>query len=215
MAKALDFVREPLDLDVVHLPSAPELSIRELCHDLRQPIATIAALAEASRINPDLPEEVSQHLSHILKETAQMSELVTHLLSGRVAPVPVDAAKVAAEAVASAQVTYDGMLQVVAEPTTVVCDELALRRVLANLVENAMRAAGPGGTVVVTVKSMGRWVRFDVADTGPGFGAGPRGTGSYGLAIVDRFMRAHGGRIEIRRSHLGGALVRLRLPARA
>ncbi|MGH2706373.1 MAG: hypothetical protein ACRDJ4_15195, partial [Actinomycetota bacterium] len=42
-----------------------DLAIRELCHDLRQPVATIAALAEACRVTPGLSPEVQTRLLHI------------------------------------------------------------------------------------------------------------------------------------------------------
>ncbi|MGH2704121.1 MAG: hypothetical protein ACRDJ4_03210, partial [Actinomycetota bacterium] len=44
---------------------ATDLAIRELCHDLRQPVATIAALAEACRVTPGLSPEVQTRLLHI------------------------------------------------------------------------------------------------------------------------------------------------------
>ncbi|MGH7426683.1 MAG: sensor histidine kinase, partial [Candidatus Methylomirabilales bacterium] len=126
---------------------------------------------------------------------------------------PVDAGKVATEVVTSARVTFPGTLQVVAETgATVVADQVVLRRALTNLVENATRAAGPEGTVMVSVRRAGGWVSCEVSDSGPGFGAGPPGAGSLGLSIVERFVRTHHGRLDVSRGALGGALVRLRLP---
>lgn len=207
--------REMGDASVSAVATPPgELAIRELAHDLRQPVATIAALAEACRVTPGLPSEVQTRLLHILEESARMSAFIRQMLSQRLAPVPVDLGEFAREAAASAQVTSSGVVQAVVQSgAVVVADEVALHRVLGNLVDNAVRAAGEGGSVIITVKRSGGWVRCDVADSGPGFGEGPSGAGSYGLAIVERFLRAHRGRLEIRRSKLGGALLRMRLPA--
>jgi signal transduction histidine kinase len=79
--------------------------------------------------------------------------------------------------------------------------------------ENATRAAGPRGTVLVRVRRARRWVHCEIGDSGPGFGKGPTGSQSLGLAIVDRLARAHGGHLEILDSPLGGAMLRLSLPS--
>ncbi|HEY8199742.1 MAG TPA: ATP-binding protein, partial [Actinomycetota bacterium] len=94
----------------------------------------------------------------------------------------------------------------------VLVDEVGLRRSLANLVENATRAAGPEGSVLVRVRRARTWIHCEVSDSGPGFGKGPSGSQSLGLTIVDRLARSHGGRLEVLDSTLGGAMLRLSLP---
>jgi signal transduction histidine kinase len=119
---------------------------------------------------------------------------------------------------------------------------VALQRVLAILLSNATRAAGSHGTVLVgcTVRvgetrrgdgahGIGRSgqaddteavaVEMTVEDSGPGFGCVPSEYG-IGLLMADRIAREHGGSLEFGghldgTGRLGGAVVRLTLPAAA
>ncbi|HEX6765628.1 MAG TPA: ATP-binding protein [Polyangiaceae bacterium] len=106
-------------------------------------------------------------------------------------------------------------------------DRQMLRRVLINLVRNAMQAIGrSGGTgrVVVTLGTDSGDLVLDVEDSGPGIPDDLReavfdpyvttrtdGTG-LGLAIVKKIVVEHGGTISASRSALGGAKLRIRLP---
>lgn len=194
-------------------PEAEQL-IREICHDLRQPLATIKALAEAAATIPGVPGEVRSFIDQVIAETRRMSELTGRLLGESLALSSLDAVRVAQEVAGSARAVFQGQISVEADPgVTVVADEPSLRRALANLVENATRAAGPGGRVSVTVRRSGEWVDYEVNDSGPGFGAGPRGSASLGLAIVDRIAQTHGGSLQIGRSRFGGVQATLKLPA--
>ena len=202
--------RDPLQ------PGRREQSIREICHDLRNPIATISALAAAAMTQLDAPAEgptVRKRLEQIQEETRRMSQLVRQLLEDATTPTLLDAAVVAGDVAASCQVTFPGTIQVMASAgAMVVVDEIGLRRSLANLVENATRAAGPEGSVLVRVRRARSWIHCEVSDSGPGFGKGPSGSQSLGLTIVDRLARSHGGRLEVLDGTLGGAMLRLSLP---
>ena len=81
------------------------------------------------------------------------------------------------------------------------------------MLRNAIRAAGPEGQVRVTVSPSAGEVQIDVDDDGPGFGALPVQHG-IGLRSVRRLVRHAGGRVETGGpSRLGGASVRIHLPA--
>lgn len=107
----------------------------------------------------------------------------------------------------------------------------ALRTLIANLVENAIRhAPGPGRVDVAVALEDGRPL-LTVADSGPGIPAAERervfdrfyrrteggeaaepGSG-LGLAIVKTIADRHGATVELGDSPLGGLLVRVRFPA--
>ena len=82
---------------------------------------------------------------------------------------------------------------------------------LSNVVANAARAAGPGGRVTLTVREDDGAV-IDVADDGPGFGAGPPGTASLGLGIVRSLLEACGGSVAVHAPPDGGTTIQITLP---
>jgi two-component system, sporulation sensor kinase E len=103
-------------------------------------------------------------------------------------------------------------------------DPTQIQQVLVNLVKNAMHAMTKGGALTLQTGEGGDGVWVSVADTGGGipeeqinrifepfFTTRKKGTG-LGLMIVQRIVRAHGGRIELE-SHVGrGTTFRIWLP---
>ena len=107
-------------------------------------------------------------------------------------------------------------------------DLLALERVFANLVHNALKFTPPGGTIRVTTLQKKNMIVVAVKDTGVGIApedrsllfekyrdsAGQRqreGTG-LGLAIVKALVEAHNGRVEVDSSPGQGSCFSVYLP---
>jgi two-component system, sporulation sensor kinase E len=103
-------------------------------------------------------------------------------------------------------------------------DPTQMQQVLVNLVKNAMHAMTKGGTLTLQTGESADGVWMGITDTGGGipqeqinrifepfYTTKKTGTG-LGLMIVQRIVRAHGGRIELE-SHVGrGTTFRIRLP---
>jgi len=115
------------------------------------------------------------------------------------------------------------------KPAIVLLDHLMFRRVLINLVRNAMQAIGPAasgkGEVRVSLRRSGNYWEIDVDDNGPGIDpdlhgavfdpyvtSKNEGTG-LGLAIVKKIVMEHGGTVRALDGPLGGARVEVKLPA--
>jgi two-component system sensor histidine kinase GlrK len=115
---------------------------------------------------------------------------------------------------------------------TLTADREKLKLILDNLISNAVKFTPDGGTITLRAAydDEGRHLLLDVADNGPGIpvderprifeafyqGATPqgglvRGTG-IGLSVVQEFVHAHGGSIEIVDGEFAGAHFRVCLP---
>jgi signal transduction histidine kinase len=103
-----------------------------------------------------------------------------------------------------------------------------LEQVVANLIENAVDAVTPVGTVSVRLRRTGAAVLLEVEDDGPGmtqevlsratepfFTTKPKGKGTgLGLAIAVAIVRAHEGTLELLSHEGAGTRVDVRLPLR-
>ena len=201
--------------------------LREVCHDIRQPIAGVLALAGAVLAEPDLPEDARGRLEQIVELAEWQSELVDNWLEtaeGNAAPAEgrTDAVRVVNEAAAAERLIWPGDLTLIWPPERVLIrmHPVILRRMTANLLDNATRAAGPSGTVAVEVSRWDSRMLLAVEDDGPGFGWPVRGEGlakghGLGLSTVASQAVQCGGRLECGRSSLGGGRVSLWLPLAA
>jgi signal transduction histidine kinase len=186
--------------------------VQELHHDIRQPLAAIGALASAGMAQPDVPDVVVTCLERIRSETRMLLELCRHILEEMQAEQPVALDVAAREIAACAARSAQCAVEVEATPCTISTNPMDFRRALVNLLDNAVRAAGPDGAVSVIVQSDPRQVRLSVRDSGPGFGAIDGGCG-IGLGVVERYARRHGGMVEVGQSPSGGASVSIVLPS--
>jgi signal transduction histidine kinase len=204
------------DIEEARVERESARRLRELSHDLRQPLAAISALAEAAAsvvvATPSAPDAVLCCLEQISDESRQLLLLCRHVLDQLISFEPVPVHVVANEIVERSRAATQCRLEVDATPCVLRTDPIELRRVLVNLVENAQRAAGAGGTVEVAVRVAPGEVWIEVGDSGAGFGAAPAGSSGLGLVVLERFARRHGGRVEIGTSHLGGARVTCVIP---
>ncbi len=105
------------------------------------------------------------------------------------------------------------------------CSEEGLRRVLLNLLSNALQASPRHGVITVAARRSGKIIELTVADQGDGIPEAmreelflpfrtskPRGSG-LGLAICRKIIEGCGGSISAEAAPGGGALLRVLLPA--
>ncbi|MFN7942945.1 MAG: ATP-binding protein [Thermoanaerobaculia bacterium] len=105
-------------------------------------------------------------------------------------------------------------------------DPEQMRRVLINLIDNALEAVEPPGTVEVSAARRDDRVEIAVADSGRGvppelreklflpfFSTKKRGTG-MGLAIVHRMVSDHHGTLRVEANEPHGSVFRIEIPAR-
>lgn len=199
--------------------------VANVSHELKTPLTVVRGFAETLD-DEHLPlDQRRRFAAAILVNTRRMQRLVDDLLdlsriesgSWTPRPVQVELAPMAADVLAAAR--PDGerknltlRSEVAADASTLVADPVAMRQILANLVDNAVRHTA-SGEVVVFARRRDGGVAFGVRDTGSGIkpehlarvferfyrvdAARSReqgGTG-LGLAIVKHLVEAHGGRV--------------------
>jgi heavy metal sensor kinase len=211
-------------------------------HELRTPLTVMKGEAELAlrRVRP--AEDYRLVLESALEEIDRMTQIVDELLflsradMGEVAmeslPVRLDALVEDIQRQAGVLGQEQGV-QVLCgkvEPITVLGDELRLRELVLNLVDNAVKYSRPGGKVELTLDSAEDLARLSVADHGIGIpleaqarifdrfyrtdGArahAKKGTG-LGLPICKWIAEAHHGRIEVESAIGEGSRFTLVLP---
>jgi two-component system phosphate regulon sensor histidine kinase PhoR len=200
--------------------------VANVSHELKTPLTVIGGFAE-TLADPDTPTSQREKFAQtILANVRRMQRIVDDLLDlSRIesggwvpAPVRVDVASAAAEALSACRQTaldkgVDLSVTVGADATSVHADPTAVRQIISNLVDNAIRYTPAKGRITVFSERDGDGVWIGVSDTGIGIAAEhvPRiferfyrvdparsreagGTG-LGLSIVRHLAEAHGGRV--------------------
>lgn len=193
-------------------PAGPTaVGVRDLCHDLRQPVAALDALAAGLEDEEGLSAEGQERLGRLREQAQRLSALVAQFLQPP-PPVLVHLPVLARQAVAAARHLVRAPVELALDERAVVAgDPVLLSRVLVNLLQNADEAVASNGRVQLTVGCVDSEVLVTVEDSG----GGPRRTSSghgLGLTIVQAVVAAHGGRVDSEPSALGGLRVQVHLP---
>lgn len=196
---------------------------RRLAHEIKNPLTPIQLSAERLRrklvdISPPLQDLVQECTSTIIGEVESLKGLVDEFSQFARMPAPRAVPTDLHELLQGTLALYDGLFASVTldrhfdpDVSQVRVDPDQMKRVIINLVDNAIEAMGRQGTIVIetardTANSL---VRVVVADTGPGIPAAERdklflpyystkGRGSgLGLAIVRRIVAEHGGSVDV------------------
>jgi signal transduction histidine kinase len=191
-----------------------------VAHDIRSPLASVGLALELTKRNPQIGRGVLDRANATLQRIGQLVDgLLVFARSGEVPDeiCATNAVEVVTGVVDQMRLTAESCgveieLEPPAErPLVVACSAGVLISLVSNLVGNAVKHMGnaPVRHVTVRVQDLGRAVRFEVSDTGPGVPAelcerifdpyvragntGVPGIG-LGLATVRRLAEAHHGR---------------------
>jgi K+-sensing histidine kinase KdpD len=187
---------------------------------MRQPVASTLALAAAALTEPDLPAAARNRLEQIVEQAEWLADMIHGCLvvhqqeepgeRGKPGHDLADIVQVVREVVAAECLTWPGdvQLRVPTGPVWCLFSPALLRRTVSNVLDNAVRAAGPDGTVSVEIRPHDDGVMLAVEDNGPGFGEIPGGAG-LGLSVVASNVIKYGGRMEYGCGQRGGVRVSL------
>ena len=206
-----------------------------IAHEFRNGLATIQGYSKLLDLKA-LPESYRPYVEGIRAETVSLSEVVANFLNfarpAQLTLTRVDLSAIcerAAEEIRSDARVLGGDVTVSGTFGAVEGDEVLLRQAFSNLLRNAVEAcAGASVHPVVAIRSeidqAQRLSRITVVDNGPGIPAAARdrvfqpfftskrnGTG-LGLALVQKIIVFHNGRVVAGASPGGGASFQVTLP---
>lgn len=212
--------------DIRRLEAIRRDFVANVSHELKTPLTSIAGYAETLSAGDVPPEIAGRFLGTIRANARRMQRLVDDLLdlsrieSGRwvprrelvsIAPLLGETVQFLADRAEARRVRVE--TRVADDAATITGDADAVRQVLTNLLDNAIRHVADGGRVDIVARRDGAQVELAVTDNGSGipgehlpriferfYRADPArsreegGTG-LGLAIVKHLVEAHGGRV--------------------
>jgi two-component system phosphate regulon sensor histidine kinase PhoR len=212
--------------ELVTLNRARRDLVANISHELRTPITRIRLIIEGLFLDADKPKRKAsiQSLKEIAMETDSLLWLAQELLdlsmieSGeailRLVKTPLKQVVQHAIERLEAQAAMKDLKIVshVPQKAEVLCDADQLKRVLGNLIHNAIKWSPPGEAITITASEREDEITVSIFDNGPGVPeelrnrvferfyqadvsrSGDEGTG-LGLAICKHIVEAHGGRV--------------------
>ena len=218
-----------------------EEDVAQIVHDLKNPLSTI--VLEARLLDGALAHgrrsDARDGLARITRNVEFLDRMVQDLLdlcsfdAGHLElhPRPTELRRLLAQIIDRVVPTRDRdrvALQV-GEPVTATIDDLRIERVVANLLENALKYAPRITDVVVRLTAVDGAARVSVTDAGPGLTpeetgyvfdkfrrastAGAREGSGLGLYVSKKIVEAHGGRIGVISVRGAGSQFFFELPA--
>ena len=183
-------------------------------HELKTPLSLVRLHAEKLLAGGGISQENEEELQTLLEEVTRLNGTIDELLFLSRAEARSITLKVEPHDPASLLGNFNADAQVLAEHRGLsfsfrhegtglaLCEPRWVRRVLLNLLSNAVNASPPGGTVRLRSEVTGDLWRVSIEDEGPGVPAAER------EHIFDRFVRLQGVRADSEGTGLGLAICR-------
>jgi Na+/proline symporter/signal transduction histidine kinase len=208
-------------------------SAQLVAHQIRNPVHAIGGFAH--RLSKKLPPgSENQHYAEIIIHEAQrLEQMVKEIVETAVIFIPREEEHDLSQVIRGALGIIKGSLEekrvglkleLSKDLPALVMDVGNMKRVILQLVANALEAMAPGGELALRTSVKDGWVELQISDTGRGipenmlphifdtfYSTKPAGPG-LGLPIVHRIITQHHGKISIDSQVNVGTTVTIRLP---
>lgn len=232
LARDFDAMADRIQASVEHTRGL----LQDISHELRSPLARLQLALELAKRTTGVQgapaleraqREVSR-LDRVIGEVLALARLEAKLPSARREPVALAELVVQrVEELRPSAAERDVRIQLTANDATVLADRALLARAIDNLLDNALKFSPAGGVVEVELGADGSTARLSIADRGPGVpadelqrlrqpfyrgrNAGLADGQGVGLAIVERVVMLHDGRLTLGNRETGGFRARIDL----
>ncbi len=197
-----------------------------LAHDLKNPLNFIAQASEMAKNKPENADRMLQLINdRALRSLEMIEELRTSTREINITRLETDIALLIRKVMEETRIPYAIKLEVDVEDHLLISvDPGLIRRVLDNLVSNAVEVMPQGGELIVRGRRAGELIVIEVEDTGVGIpeAAIPKIFDSFyttkakglgiGLAFSKRVVEAHNGTIAFKTSIGSGTTFTITLP---
>lgn len=196
-------------------------------HDLRGPLQTIKSASFLIHADPAKAEMLTQTIDQSVDYAAKiLDDLKNNTTPMKLQQTLVNLKDIVEERVKAVNLSEGVKVRTIFETEFLVAtvDPDRIKRVLDNLLKNAVEAMPKGGRLTVNVKKRGDSAVIDVKDTGSGippevmvnlftpFFSNKKGGTGLGLAFSKQAVEAHGGKISVRTKVGKGTTFRITLP---
>lgn len=214
--------------DVEQAARERELMLAGVSHDLRTPLTRLRLSLEMLGGDAEMSEDMIRDIEHM---DAILDQFLAFIRDGRdEKPEPLLLDELVRETVAPYNQKEERVCLCLERVPAFPLRRVSLKRLLVNLLDNALRYGGQNVEVVTSLAGddSAPYVVLSVLDRGPGiapaemgeifnpFIRGDRARGGkgagLGLAIVKRIAALHGGSVELRNRSGGGLEARICLP---
>lgn len=210
---------------------------RRLAHEIKNPLTPIKLSTERlikkwQRKDEDFDAVFEKATETIISEVESLKRLVDIFAKyGKMPEINKSPANLP-ELIDSAVALYKGYKDVEISASlqegvsTVNIDAEQFKRVLVNIIDNAIKAFEGRGSINISVKpEENNKIVIEVADTGPGikdeekeklflpYFSGRKGGTGLGLAIANKIVTDHGGRILVKDNNPRGSIFTIEIPA--
>lgn len=213
----------------------------DVSHELRTPLTIMRGELEQVLHEPRLQGDVRDSVASALEEIDRMSKIVESLLAiarldsgmDAINPAPADLSTLCQWVIEQLRLlaSEKGITMTArTTPMIVLIDTAHMKRVLVNVIDNAIKYTSPGGHIELTSFVAEKSAVIEISDTGIGIPSvelphvfdrffradkvrsrASGGTG-LGLSIVKAICNAHGGSVTLRSKEGAGTVVRIELP---
>jgi signal transduction histidine kinase/DNA-binding response OmpR family regulator len=213
-----------------------------MSHELRTPLNAVIGFSEVllERMFGDLNDKQAEYLDDILSSGRHLLSLINDILDlskVEAGKMELDLSAFSLESALENGVTMVREraalhnivlhLDVAPDASSLEADERKVKQVVFNLLSNAVKFTPDGGRIDVTARRLGDEVQVAVSDTGVGIDpadqalifeefrqVGPREGTGLGLALAQKFIDLHGGRLWVESALGAGSTFTFSLPMR-